>query len=66
MTVSPIHPYLNPGDLKEAFTNKSIVFLFLCFGCMASLMQQLKDIGSSQAKFFKSLISFYGILMSQG
>ena len=64
ISVSPILTYQSSGDPKEAINNKSIGFLFLYFGCWTSLKQQLKDVGSSQAKFFKSLFIFYHILMS--
>ena len=66
ISVSPILTYQNSGDPKEAINNKSIGFLFLYFRCRTSLTQQLKDVGSSQAKFFKSLFNFYRILMSRG
>ena len=52
MNVIPILAYLNPGVLY--------------FGCKSSLTQQLKDVGSSQAKFLKSLSICYPILMSRG
>ena len=50
MSVSPILTYENPSDTKEAFSNKSIGFSFLYFGC---LTLQLKDFGLLQAKSFK-------------
>ena len=55
MSVSLILTYYKPGDPKEAFNNKLTGFLFLYFGWKTSLLQQLKDVRSLEAKYFKSL-----------